>query len=327
MRLVTFEQSGSQFVGALVGRDGVTNLTSAGAESGSGRPEWFGSMQALIEAGEAGLDAARALADRADHVVSLSGVRLLAPLPRPQSIRDYFTFPGHILRSAAGMQRLRARIAGEPIPNAPPFTELPELYRQKAIYHKCNPLTVVGPNVEVPWPAYSRYMDFELEIAVVIGRRGIDIAAADAGQHIFGYTIFNDFSARDAQMEEMPGMMGPAKGKDFDRSNVIGPCIATADEFADVHNIAMRAFVNGQQMAEGSTAEMLHSFEDIIAYQSRGETLYPGELFGSGTMSGGCGLEHDRFLEDGDEVTLEIDGIGRLTNMVRRADPTERSPR
>lgn len=120
-------------------------------------------------------------------------------------------------------------------------------------------------------------------------------------------------------MEEMPGMMGPAKGKDFDRGNVIGPCIATADEFADVHDIAMRAYVNDALFAEGSNKEMLHSFEEIIAYISRGETLHPGELLGSGTMTGGCGIERDHFLSDGDEIMLEIEGIGRIRNRVRRA--------
>lgn len=318
MRFVTFEQDGKTCVGALTANNAIRDLTRAAQTSGRGDPSAFLTMQALIEGGEAALDEARRLTEEGGHDVAADDVRLLAPLPRPQSIRDFFTFPGHILQSAAGMQRLRARIAGEPAPNAPPFTELPPLYRQKAIYHKCNPLTVVGPGVDILWPRYSNYMDFELELAVVIGRSGVDIAAKDAGQHIFGYTIFNDFSARDAQMEEMPGMMGPAKGKDFDRGNVIGPCIATPDEFADVHDIAMRAFVNGEPFAEGSNREMLHSFEEIIAYISRGETLHPGELLGSGTISGGCGIEKDFFLSDGDIVTLEIDGIGRLENRVRR---------
>lgn len=317
MRFVTFEQSGTAFLGALK-QDRIANLTEAGASSANGHAPWFQSMQSLIDAGDEAVDIARRLIETDDHDVAASEVRLLAPLPRPQSIRDFFTFPVHIMQSAAGMQRLRARITRTPVPNEPPFAELPALFRKKAIYHKCNPLTVVGTGVDVIWPSYSQYMDFELEIAVVIGRRGVDIAAKDAGRHIFGYTIFNDFSARDAQMEEMPGMMGPAKGKDFDRSNVIGPCIATADEFDDVHDIPMRARINGELLAEGSNADMLHSFEEVIAYVSRGETLHPGELLGSGTMGNGCGLEHDRFLNDGDEVSLEIDGIGVLTNTVRR---------
>lgn len=319
MRFVTFEQAGEIFLGALTADDAIQNLTEASRAAARGDTAAFQTMRALIDGGEGALDEARRLMDVEGHAVAADAVRLLAPLPRPQSIRDFFTFPGHILQSAAGMQRLRARIAGEPAPNAPPFTELPPLYRQKAIYHKCNPLTVVGTGVDVIWPRYSDYMDFELELAVVIGRRGVDIAAKDAAQHIFGYTIFNDFSARDAQMEEMPGMMGPAKGKDFDRGNVIGPCIATADEFDDVHDIAMRAYINGEPFAEGSNSEMLHSFEEIIAYISRGETLHPGELLGSGTMSGGCGIEQDHFLSDGDLVTLEIEGIGRIENRVRRA--------
>lgn len=317
MRFVTFERDGLA-VGALSAA-GVVDLTSAAAASGRVEASWFRSMQALIEAGDRAVDEARLLVERAEEVIAIEEVRLLAPLPRPQSIRDFFTFPVHIMQSAAAMQRLRARISGTPFPNEPPFSELPPLYRQKAIYHKGNPLTVVGPEVDVVWPSYSQYMDFELELAVVIGRTGVDIKAEDAGRHIFGYTIFNDFSARDAQMEEMPGMMGPAKGKDFDRSNSIGPCIATADEFEDVHDIKMRAFINDELLVEGSNSTMLHTFEEVIAYASRSETLHPGELLGSGTMDNGCGLEHDRFLEDGDRVTLEIDGIGRLSNTVRSA--------
>ncbi len=319
MRFVTFERAGQAHVGAMTAANTIRDLAETARMTGRADPAVFHTMQALIDGGEAALDAARRLMEGEGVDVAADVVGLLAPLPRPQSIRDFFTFPGHILQSAAGMQRLRARVAGEPAPNAPPFAELPPLYRQKAIYHKCNPLTVVGTGVDIIWPAYSDYMDFELELAVVIGSRGVDIAARDAAQHIFGYTIFNDFSARDAQMEEMPGMMGPAKGKDFDRGNVIGPCISTADEFDDVHDIAMRAFINGQPFAEGSNREMLHSFEEIIAYISRGETLHPGELLGSGTMSGGCGIEQDHFLSDGDLVALEIEGIGRLENSVRRA--------
>lgn len=319
MRLVTFEQFNRRAVGALTPTGGIKDLTRAAeAENETSGP--FASMQALIEAGEPALDRARRWVENDDHVVAPDAVRLLAPLPRPMSIRDFFTFPGHIRQSYAGMQRLGARLAGASAPadGRPPLTEIPALYLEKAIYHKGNPLTVVGPDVDILWPDYSQYMDFELELAIIIGARGVDIPAAEAGRHIFGYTIFNDFSARDAQMAEMPGMMGPAKGKDFDRGNVIGPCIATPDEFADTRAIPMRARVNGELWAEGSNAPMLHSFEEMIAYVSRGETLYPGELLGSGTMDNGCGLEHDRFLADGDVVSLEIDGIGVLTNTVRR---------
>src|SRR3546814_14349323 len=127
-------------------------------------------------------------------------------------------------------------------------------------------------------------------------------------------------------MAEMPGMMGPAKGKDFDRSNAIGPCIATPDEFADVHDIRMRASVNGELWAEGSNSAMLHRFEDIIAYVSRDATLHPGELLGSGTMGNGCGVEHDRFLDDGGEVALAIEGIGVLSTRVRRQESPDAGP-
>ncbi|MCA9298522.1 MAG: fumarylacetoacetate hydrolase family protein, partial [Phycisphaerales bacterium] len=175
-----------------------------------------------------------------------------------------------------------------------------------------------GPDAEVVWPAYSQVMDFELEFACVIGRGGRDIAKADARSHIFGYTIFNDFSARDAQTVEMMGMLGPAKGKDFDNSNVIGPVIVTADEIPDPYALAMTCRINGETLASGSSSTMHWRFEDFIEHISRGETLHPGELLGSGTVGGGCGLEHLRFLEDGDVVELEVERIGVLRNHVRR---------
>ena len=169
------------------------------------------------------------------------------------------------------------------------------------------------------WPNYSQLMDFELELACVIGRGGRDIRKSEAREHIFGYTIFNDFSARDAQNTEMLGMLGPAKGKDFDRANAIGPVIVTADEIADPYALTMSARINGEALCSGSSSTMHWRFEDFIAHISACETLHPGEMLGSGTVGWGCGMEHLRFLEDGDVVELEIEGIGILRNRVRRA--------
>ena len=165
-------------------------------------------------------------------------------------------------------------------------------------------------------PHYTKRFDYELEWGIFIGTRGADISASAARDHIAGYVVFNDFSARDIQMAEMRGRLGPAKGKDFDTGNAIGPWLVTPDELPDPYALTMTARVNGAEWSRGSTRDMHWSFEEIIAYISRAETLFPGDFIGSGTVGGGCGLELGVFLERGDEVELEVEGIGRLRNRV-----------
>ncbi len=186
-------------------------------------------------------------------------------------------------------------------------------------YYKGMPDTVIGPDVEVPWPAYTDRLDHELELAAVIGRQVRDVRAEDAEACIFGYTIWNDLSARDVQRREGPVGLGPGKAKDWDGSNVLGPCVVTAEEF-DASNARMAVRVNGEQWGESSTAAMHHSFADMIAYASQAQTLYPGEVIGSGTAVGGSGLELDRWLAPGDVVELEIEGIGVLRNAIGRKE-------
>jgi 2-keto-4-pentenoate hydratase/2-oxohepta-3-ene-1,7-dioic acid hydratase in catechol pathway len=246
-----------------------------------------GDMVGFIEAG----------APAAERRAAGSDVRLLAPL-RPRSLRDFLAFEGH-LKGALG--RL-----GRPIPD--------EWYEVPA-YYKGMPDTVIGPEEEIPWPAWSERLDHELELACVIGRRCRDVSAADATEVIFGYTIWNDVSARDVQARELPIGMGPGKAKDWDGSNVLGPCLVTADEL-DAGALAMSVRVNGETWGEDSSASMHHTFADMIAYASRSQTLYPGELLGSGTAAGGSGLELDRELAPGDVVELEIEGIGVLRNRI-----------
>ena len=166
------------------------------------------------------------------------------------------------------------------------------------------------------WPSYSRAMDFELELACYIGKKALDVPVEKATDHIVGFTIYNDMSARDAQGLEMPGKLGPAKGKDFDTGNVMGPCLVTRDEIDDVYDLDMIARVNGEEWGRGNTRDMLWRFEDVIAHISRSETLYPGEVLGSGTVGNGCGLEQLRYLNPGDTVELEIEQIGTLTTRV-----------
>jgi 2-keto-4-pentenoate hydratase/2-oxohepta-3-ene-1,7-dioic acid hydratase in catechol pathway len=229
----------------------------------------------------------------------VAGARLLAPL-RPRSLRDFLTFKGHLDNALARL--------GRPIPDE--WFDVPA-------YYKGLPDTVIGPEETIPWPAYTDRLDHELELAAVIGRSGKDIAREEAMEHVFGYTIWNDMSARDVQTRELPIGMGPAKAKDWDGSNVLGSCIVTADEL-DGTNVRMTVRVNGEVWGEDNSASMHHSFADLIAYASQAQTVYPGEIFGSGTAAGGSGLELDRRLQEGDVVELEVEGIGVLRNPIGR---------
>ena len=158
-------------------------------------------------------------------------------------------------------------------------------------------------------------MDYELEMGCVIGTTGRDISREDARSHIFGFTIFNDFSARDTQGMEMESGLGPSKSKDFDNANVLGPWIVTIDEFYP-DDAAMTVRVNGEVRSSGRSNTMTVKFEDLIAFISTSETLHAGEILGSGTVGGGCGLEAGKLLADGDVIELEIEGIGVLRNKV-----------
>jgi 2-keto-4-pentenoate hydratase/2-oxohepta-3-ene-1,7-dioic acid hydratase in catechol pathway len=229
----------------------------------------------------------------------VGNARLLAPL-RPRSLRDFLTFRGHLDNA---LSRL-----GRPIP---------EEWFDVPAYYKGMPDTVIGPDEEVPWPAYTDRLDHELELACVIGREGRDIPRERAHEHVFGWTIWNDMSARDVQTRELPIGMGPAKAKDWDGSNVLGPCIVTADEL-DGTNVRMAVRVNGELWGSDTSASMHHGFPDLIAYASQAQTLYPGEVLGSGTAAGGSGLELDRWLREGDVVELEVEGIGVLRNRIGR---------
>jgi 2-keto-4-pentenoate hydratase/2-oxohepta-3-ene-1,7-dioic acid hydratase in catechol pathway len=319
MKLASFYVDGALHIGIVdLEAQSVFDLTKAGR--GDAR---FAAMQALIEAGPAGLDAARELlaAHGGDPAfsVGLAGLHLAAPVPVPVQMRDFSTFPGHVMGAPAGMQRIAARMRGDEAAAAAakPLDEVPEVYRQQPIYYITNRFSVVGPETVVPWPRYSRLMDFEAEFGIFIGAGGKNIKAADARNHIFGYTVYNDFSARDTQCGEMRGMLGPTKGKSFDAGNAMGPWIVTADEISDPHDLTITVRVNGETWSTGNSGQMLFSFEQILEYVSRDETLFAGEFLGSGTIGRGCGLEQDRYLQDGDCVEVEVAGIGVLRNFVK----------
>ena len=322
MKLATFAGAGGPRVG-LVKEDGVLDLAAAARDVGWD-PAPFASMQALIDADDMGLDLAHELGEGVAEWTPLAGVRLLAPLPEPRQMRDAMSFETHIRQSGRGSRALEALARGGEdafrAALAQPTEPLAEVYRQMPIYYITNRLIVRGPDTVVRWPRYSQVMDYELEIAVVTRRTRANIPAGEAADHIFGYTIFNDFSARDRQRVEMGGRLGPAKGKSFDGANVLGPWIVTPDELGDPETLNVEVRVNGETRARGTTANMLFPFPAILAYASQDETIFSGEVFGSGTVGHCCGLEIGRFLQSGDEIELHVERIGVLRNRVVAQD-------
>ncbi|MDA1001001.1 MAG: fumarylacetoacetate hydrolase family protein [bacterium] len=231
-------------------------------------------------------------------IYALAEVRLLAPVPRPVSFRDFLTFEEH---KAAGARRRNATVD-------PLWYEMPSAY-------KGNRLTLIGPDEELHWPHYTEKLDYELELGMFIGKSGKNIPENKGMDHIFGFTILNDFSARDIQIEEMKLWLGPHKGKDF--GSAIGPCVVTKDEF-DPSNAAMIARVNGEEWSRGNAGNMHFSWGRVIEHASMEEELLPGEFFGSGTVGTGCGADLGKWIQPGDVVELEIEGIGILRNKIVR---------
>ena len=324
MKLATFEARGAARIGVVDTDQARVLDLAAAARSAGADPAPFASMLALIDADDAGLALARELAGRADDWAPLASVRLLAPLPEPRQMRDAMSFETHIRQAGRGARALEARARGGEVAFAQalasPTDPLAEVYRQMPIYYLTNRLMVAGPEATVRWPRYSQVMDYELEIAIVTRRSRANIPVVEAAAHIFGYTIFNDFSARDRQRLEMAGRLGPAKGKSFDGANVLGPWIVTPDELGDPETLAVEVRVNGETRAKGTTANMLFPFPQILAYASQDETIHAGEVFGSGTVGNCCGLEIGRFLQSGDSIALHVDRIGVLRNRVISQD-------
>jgi 2-keto-4-pentenoate hydratase/2-oxohepta-3-ene-1,7-dioic acid hydratase in catechol pathway len=233
----------------------------------------------------------------------------MAPIPVPIQIRDALCFWDHL----NGALRMRER---QGVDVSARERTLKETFYQRPFWYTANRFSVVGPDEVIDWPSYSKEMDYELEMGIVIGRGGRDITAEHAREHIFGYTIFNDFSARDTQRLEGAFGIGFSKAKGFDGSNALGPCIVTADEF-DPYSARMISRINGEVQCDSNASTISHRFEEVIAWLSKGEVLHPGEIFCSGTVGGGCGLETGRFLKNGDVIELEIVGIGKMRHRIR----------
>ena len=221
----------------------------------------------------------------------LEEVRLLAPVRRPPSVRDFYAFEEHVRNARAVTGR------GE---------VMPEWY-QLPVFYFSNPAAIYGPNEEVPYPDGTEELDYELEVAAVIGADGA----------IGGFTVLNDWSARDLQRQEMRVGLGPAKGKDFATS--LGPVVVTPDEFGDL-KLEMVARVNGEERSRGNLGDIHWSWEAIVEQAARNTELRPGDVIGSGTVGTGCILEHGdgRWLQPEDVVELEVEGIGVLRNRVVR---------
>jgi len=310
MKLVTFKSNNGPRLGVLVNSETAILDVQAAQMRTTGIPHpSLVSMQALIEADEPGLDAVKVLMahhDPADRIPCIEDV-LLPPLI-PVQMRDCLGFFQHIKNSMEQHQTAQG------LSDTVAKSGLIELFWKRPFWYKCNRMATVGTGTVVHWPAYSKLMDYEMEMGAIIWRRGVNISKEDAARHIFGYTVFNDFSARDAQVDEMR-TLGPAKSKDFDGANVLGPCIVTADEF-DFNAAKMISRINGEIQNEGLASSINYTFADMIAFITQSETIHPGEMIGSGTVGGGCGLEVGRLLQSGDVVELEITGIGKIRNQV-----------
>lgn len=313
MKLVTFRNTpGDRAVGrlgALLSGGEVLDLAAAGDLAG--RP-MAPDMQELIEGGETLWDHARKLIEACPDEAVREQYQLLPPLPRPIRLRDCSLFLEH-------MEVALAKIAEE---RGDPSVGLPPIFREQVIYYNADNLHIFGDDDDIAWPRHSEWMDYELEWACVVGRTGTNIRPEDAHRHIFGFTIFNDWSARDLQLPFMTANLGPGEGKDF--ANSLGPCIATPDEFDNVYDCPMEARINGELWSQGSTATMHHRFEDAIVQFSRDKPLLAGEVFGSGTVLSGCGFELGRRLAAGDTVALTVGPIGTLTNRITRQSEGER---
>lgn len=323
MKLVTYEAGETQRIGALLADGTMLDLEKANrCRTGKQQPA-FASMLALIEAGSPGLARATALTldPPDDAVIERSGVKLLAPLPLPAQIRCFSVFEQHARQSARVMMRVMADNSPDPLRALEEFQssgrfDIPPVFYERPLYYKGNRFSIAGTGSEVVWPDYSDLIDYELEIAAIIGRGGKDIGIDDAASHIFGYSVFNDLTARDEQSREMAAPLGPAKGKDFDGGNVLGPCIVTADEMTEIGGLRMTAKVNGEIWTDAVCEGMAHSFSDMLVYVSRSESIHPGEIFLSGCVGGGSGMEQQRYLARGDRVELEIEGIGKIGNKI-----------
>ena len=323
MKLVTFTSNKQQDLGIYI--DGKIYPIQ---QFDKGIPN---NLKDLILAGESTMNAVKAIdadiksgAKSGTHFEE-KNVQIDAPIPNPTSCRDGYAFRQHV----AAARRNRG------VPMIAEFDQYP-------IFYFTNHNAIQGPGEIECMPDHFQKLDFELEVAIVVGKKGRNIKAAEADNYIAGYTIMNDMSARTLQMEEMLLNLGPAKGKDF--STVIGPYFVTPDELVSYlvpakpnhvgnnHNLNMKCWVNGKLVSEGNVSDMDWTFAEILERCAYGADILPGDVIGSGTVGTGCflelngtGLLNDKnfkpqWLQDGDVVEMEITGLGRLSNTIKKAN-------
>ena len=318
MKLVSYLKNNEQSLGVIV-REKLYNITSIKADFPS-------DILAFLDNGEPAMQTLREktvqLINGEITLSPESDFQLMAPVPHPRSCRDGYAFRQHV----AAARRNRG-------------VEMIKEFDQYPVFYFTNHQAIQGPGDIFCMPDHFQQLDFELEIAIVIGKQGKNIQAKDADGYIAGFTIMNDMSARKLQMEEMLLNLGPAKGKDF--STVIGPWLVTPDELkpflvppknghiGNNYNLSMKCWVNNQLVSEGNMSDMDWTFAEIIERCSYGVTLYPGEVIGSGTVGTGCFLElngtgmlhnpdyQPQWLKEGDVVKMTIDGLGALENTIR----------
>lgn len=304
MRWVTYRSGSQSRVGLVV--DGTVH----------GGPGEL-TLIRLLEQGTANMrDVGKQIVKRPHELLDYNEVELLLPF-RPPTIRDAAGFLQHL--------RNNARVLGNELD--PRFNQYPPFYFGNAA-------AAVGPGALIRTPPGTEQLDFELEIGAVIGKPGSDISVEDARDHIAGYLIFCDWSARDLHMAER-GLFAPMKGKDF--ANSFGPILVTPDELADHrsakgYDLRMTAYVNGEQVSDGLWSQVDWDFPDMIAFASRGVELIPGEVIGSGTVPSGCLLEayaHDPdtfrgWLQPGDEVVMHVEQLGELRHSILPSNPAQR---
>ena len=319
MKLVTFSDNGREQLGLLVnGRIYATTSVNANLPA---------TMKSLLENWESGMEQLKvAENDIKNGNTSASGIeyddaQLLAPVPHPTSCRDGYAFRQHV---AAARRNRKVDMIAE--------------FDQYPIFYFTNHNAIQGPGPIPCMPDHFQKLDFELEAAIVVCRKGRNIKASEADNYIGGYMIMNDMSARRLQMEEMLLNLGPAKGKDF--STVIGPMLVTPDELESYkvpakpghtgnnYNLKMTCKVNGVQVSEGNMGDMDWTFAEILERCAYGADILPGDVIGSGTVGTGCFLElngtgklnnpdyKEQWLQDGDIVEMEIDGLGHLSNTI-----------
>jgi 2-keto-4-pentenoate hydratase/2-oxohepta-3-ene-1,7-dioic acid hydratase in catechol pathway len=284
--------------------DLATALTSAGFD-----PRSANSMQDVIEGGADCLAMIRtAIASFAGEPVPISKATLLAPLPRPVQMRDCMCFEEHLVGSSLAAMRLQGRT--EPSERS---LKMHEIFKLRPIYYKANRMAVTGPDTDVKWPAYSQLMDYELEMACVIGKAGRHVPRDRAIEIVAGYCVGGDYSVRDWQKASQTMIMG----KGFDTHAVFGPAIVTPDEAGDISGAEIRTYVIGELRQTGKPSQMIHDIAAQIEHLTAAFTLEPGDVIYTGTPAGvGAGFDPPKWLKAGDTVRIEIDGLGHVENKV-----------